>query len=555
MVPERIGRYEVLLPIASGGMGTVYLARSRGVGGFQREVALKVMHAHLREEEHFATDLIEEAKLAVRIQHPNVVQVIDVGEDPHGVFLVMEYIEGDSLAGLVRACRKQERALPPPIGIRVLVDALRGLHAAHELCDENDEPLHLVHRDFSPQNIIVGQDGISRLTDFGVAKARTRLSHTATGLVKGKIHYMSPEQARTDAIDRRCDVWAGGVMVWEILAGRRLYKERNDASVLLKLVTEPPARVRTVRRDVAQALEDVVAHALATDVSRRCPTAKRLADELLAAARAHGGVAEAAEVAAFVAEMSGQSLRTRRSQVGEVLKLRQEIKTIARASTVDANELTTSPAAGASLGAHDDIDDVGDLSDDTTVAATEHSEETQVTHSTHSTLVPPAHTRRSALLMTAAAGVAVLATAGYVFSRAPAVATGTTPAPSFEAPASASARGEPPPVSVATTPPVVSSKAAAPVSVTITANAPVTELTVGARKVPVKPPASTVDVPLEASENASSVVVVARAADGRLTRATLAPHATALRVEFATAHVAQPRPRPTAAPLATNPHQ
>lgn len=543
MVPERIGRYEVLLPIASGGMGTVYLARSRGVGGFQREVALKVMHAHLREEEHFATDLIEEAKLAVRIQHPNVVQVLDVGEDPHGVFLVMEYIEGDSLAGLVRACRKHERALPPPIGIRILVDALSGLHAAHELRDEGGEPLHLVHRDFSPQNILVGSDGISRLTDFGVAKARTRLSHTATGLVKGKIHYMSPEQARTEAIDRRCDVWAGGVMVWETLAGRRLYKERNDASILLKLVTEPPPRVRTVCRDVAQALEDVVAHALTTDVSRRCPTAKRFADELLAAARAHGGVAEAGEVAAFVGEMSGHSLKTRRSQVGEVLKLRQEIKTIARASTVDANELTTSPALGTPVDSEMDA-----LADATTGAVTEQAEETQVTHSAALAPTP----RRSTAMVIGAAAVAVLATAGYVFSRAPAVAEAPAVAATGEAaPTSSDAPARPP--AAVTARPETASRAVT--TVTVEANAAMTAVTIGARKVPVSPPAKRVALPLEADEGAASQVVIVQAVDGRVARATLAPGASALAVEFAAARVPAPRPRPTAAPLATNPHR
>ena len=133
LVPERIDRYDVLLPIASGGMATVYLARTRGVGGFEREVALKVMHAHLREEPEFERDLVEEAKLAVRIQHPNVVRVQDVGDDPHGVFLVMDYVEGDSLAGLLRRVHDRDETIPERIGLRILYDALLGLHAAHEL--------------------------------------------------------------------------------------------------------------------------------------------------------------------------------------------------------------------------------------------------------------------------------------------------------------------------------------------------------------------------------------------------------------------------------------
>jgi serine/threonine-protein kinase len=348
LMPERIGRYEVLLPIASGGMGTVYLAKSRGVGGFEREVAVKVMHHHLREEEGFAHDLIEEAKLAVRIQHPNVVAVLDVGEDPHGVYLVMDYVEGDSLAGLARALRKDDDDIPERLGLRILHDALLGLHAAHELCDKSGEPVGLVHRDFSPQNILVGIDGNSRLTDFGVAKARTRSSHTATGLVKGKIHYMSPEQARSDPIDRRCDVWAAGVIAWELLARRRLYRERSDTAILLQLITEPPVRLRTVKPDVPQALEDAVAHALSTDVGARCPSAKQLASALAHGAASLGGLATSDEVGALVRRISGTRLETRREHVSEVLGLRASLKSIADAATVDTEALTTSAAVGRS---------------------------------------------------------------------------------------------------------------------------------------------------------------------------------------------------------------
>src|SRR5215472_14499798 len=140
-LPDRIGRYEVLLPLASGGMGTVYLARARGVGGFEREVAIKLLHAHLRDVAGSALDLIEEAKLAVRIRHPNVVPVFDVGDDPLGFFLVMDYIEGDTLSGLHRRAKAKNEGLPIRIGLRVLIDALAGLHAAHELKDEAGKPL------------------------------------------------------------------------------------------------------------------------------------------------------------------------------------------------------------------------------------------------------------------------------------------------------------------------------------------------------------------------------------------------------------------------------
>ena len=561
LVPEQIGRYEVLLPIASGGMGTVYLARNRGVGGFEREVALKVMHAHLREEEHFATDLIEEAKLAVRIQHGNVVQVLDVGEDPHGVFLVMEYIEGESLAGLQRACRKRSTPMPAPIGIRILSDALLGLHAAHELTDEAGEPLGLVHRDFSPQNILVGLDGVAKLTDFGVAKARTRLSHTATGLVKGKIHYMSPEQARTETIDRRCDIWAGGVMVWETLAGRRLYKERSDASILLKLITEPPPRLRTVRRDVPQALEDVVHHALATDVESRCPSAKLFADRLLAAADAFGGAASADEVAAYVKEMSGPTLRKRREQVGEVVKLRKGIKDIAAESTIDAYDLTTSPADGSRV-AQVLAEDQQTEQVKTTIdlAAPKEDEQTVVTHS--SPAIVPLQPKRTARTIGLMAGAAVLLVVAYVFMRSPS----TTPSETSAEPASATP--EPPLTSPApsTSPAIPTADPSATIgpSISVRANAPVAELTIGSRQVQMKSPSDAFDTVLEAAEREKQLTVVAKSVDGRTARTVLPRNASSLTIQFPSRTVSprpvgpriNPRPRPpTAAPLATNPHQ
>src|SRR5262249_40901390 len=157
-------------PLASGGMATVYLARKRGPGGFESRVAVKLTHAHLREQPEWVVGLLHEAKIAARIRHPNVVQILDVDDDELGVFLGMEYVEGDSLAGLMRRVGEEGSRIPMPIALRVLDDALAGLHSAHTLKDEAGRFLGVVHRDFSPQNILVGADGVSRLTDFGIAK-------------------------------------------------------------------------------------------------------------------------------------------------------------------------------------------------------------------------------------------------------------------------------------------------------------------------------------------------------------------------------------------------
>jgi eukaryotic-like serine/threonine-protein kinase len=328
-VPERIGRYEILLPIASGGMATVYLARSRGVGGFERDVALKLTHAHLRDNADFAADLLAEAKLAVRIRHPNVVPVLDVDDDPLGLFLVMEYVEGDTLANIRRRAAKAKLAIPRAIGMRIIIDALSGLHAAHELRDETGDLVNLVHRDFSPQNILVGLDGIAKLTDFGIAKVTSHLGDTKSGLVKGKMGYMSPEQAQSRPLDRRCDVWAAGIVAWELAASRRLYPSDTDVGTLLKVVTEQPPLVSTVNPDVPPAVEAVIARALTMDLSKRMPSALVFVRELRAAMRESGEIADHEQVGEFVANLVGSKLAERRARAAEIVRLRKKIENVA----------------------------------------------------------------------------------------------------------------------------------------------------------------------------------------------------------------------------------
>lgn len=311
-IPKRIGRYEVLVPLGSGGMATVYLARAEVVHGVTREFAVKLMHAHLRGDPDWAAHLLHEARIAARIRHPNVVQVVEAGDDPLGLFLVLEYIEGDTLSGLTRALRKQGKQLPLAMSGRILLDSLAGLHAAHELLDESGQPLQLVHRDFSPQNILVGVDGVGRLTDFGIAKA-TGGQVTATGMLKGKVSYMSPEQARGRAVDRRCDVWAAGVIAWELLAGQRLYPNRNDTETLLAVVSNTPPRLREVRPDIPPALDALVAEALTPVVAERCPDARVFRERLEAAWKAFAGLADAATIGPFVADAVSESLAKRKT--------------------------------------------------------------------------------------------------------------------------------------------------------------------------------------------------------------------------------------------------
>jgi serine/threonine-protein kinase len=321
--PERLGRYEVLLPIASGGMGRVFLACSTAMGGFEREVAVKITHEHLGDNLQFFTALIDEARLAGRIRHPNVVSVLDVGDTPDGVFIVMDYVEGDSVAGLRDRLAALGRRFPPEIALRILDDVLAGLHAAHELTDAEGRPLEVVHRDATPSNVLVGLDGVARISDFGVAKAASRLTRTVTGMVKGKIAYMAPEQARSGPIDRTADVWATGVMAWELLSGMRLHEGLNDFALMLKVTREPPPRLRHLRPDLPLALDEAVARALKMNPRDRYPTAEAFA-EALAHAAAEAGIAPvgARAVKAFVTPLLLPDIEARRERAARVRRVR-----------------------------------------------------------------------------------------------------------------------------------------------------------------------------------------------------------------------------------------
>ena len=339
--PERLGRYEILLPIARGGMGVVYLARARGVGGFEREVALKLLPQHLSHGGREALELIEEAKLAVMIRHPNVVQILDVDEGPRGVFMAMEYVEGCSLSGLLTASKARGARLPPEIGLRILLDALAGLHAAHELAGQDGRPLGLVHRDFSPQNILIGADGVSKLADFGIAKASSRSGHTTTGTIKGKIAYMAPEQLTGAPLDRRCDVWAAGVVAWEIMAGRHLREAADDIAVMYQIAHVQAPTLEASGIDVPVDLDLAIARALTLAPSARCSTAAAFARTLEA-----GGIeiASAEEVAACVRRFLGSELAQRRARIAEILELRREG---ARGAAPSALPASASPASNA----------------------------------------------------------------------------------------------------------------------------------------------------------------------------------------------------------------
>ncbi len=313
---QRIDRYDLVAEIASGGMATVYLARLAGVGGFQRFVAIKRLHPHLAQEAEFVEMFLDEARLAAGIKHANVVPILEVGASEQGYYLVMEYVEGDTLARfLARASGNSER-IELAVGLRVMLDAILGLHAAHEHRDEHDQPIELVHRDVSPQNILVGADGVTRLTDFGVARASSRLSATRVGQLKGKIAYMSPEQASGEGdVDRRADVFSAGVVLWEVLAGRRLFKAENEAATLSRVISEPIPNLAKLVPELPEAIVAVCARALERDPAARFPTCAEFAEALEEAAQEADELITAKQVAAYVAEVMGGAISQKREAV------------------------------------------------------------------------------------------------------------------------------------------------------------------------------------------------------------------------------------------------
>ncbi len=305
-------RYELVETIASGGMARVYLGRMRSdPQDSPAPVAIKILHPHLAQDPEAVALFLDEARVATRIRHPNVVEVRDVDMVGEELVIIMEYIEGIALSSMIRAVREAGSSIPLPVVARVLVDALRGLHAAHELADEHGEPMRIVHRDVSPHNVLVGADGVARVADFGVASSVGRLAQTRTGAgVRGKLQYLAPEQIQRKSPDRRVDVWAAGLVLWECVTGKRLFDGGTEAETIADTLKAPIAPPSTLRMDAPFELDEICLRALERDPERRYPTAAAFADAL----ERESGLRPAAldDVAALVFQLEGTALLERR---------------------------------------------------------------------------------------------------------------------------------------------------------------------------------------------------------------------------------------------------
>jgi serine/threonine-protein kinase len=311
--PFQLGRYALHAELAAGGMAAVYLARQTGAVGFGKTVAIKRLHPHLAKDPYFATMFLDEARLVARVQHPNVVPILDVVSTETELFLVLEYVRGETLSGLIRAARKKNEKIPVPVSSAIVAGMLQGLHAAHEAKDEMGKPLNIVHRDVSPQNLMVGADGVARVLDFGVAKAASRLQTTREGQLKGKIPYMAPEQLNGEA-SARTDVYASAIVLWEALTNARLFRGETEAQVLHLVMTMDAPAPSTLNPAVPPALDAVVLKGLSRDAANRYATARDMA----AAIEAAVPIATPMKVAEYLDGLIGQTLAARDAVRAEI---------------------------------------------------------------------------------------------------------------------------------------------------------------------------------------------------------------------------------------------
>jgi eukaryotic-like serine/threonine-protein kinase len=336
--PRTIGRYALYAQIAAGGMAAVHLGRLLGQAGFSRTVAIKRLHPHLAQDPEFVSMLLDEARLAARIRHPNVVSTLDVVALEGELLVVMEYVHGEALSRVLSKLRRKQARVPPNIAAAIIASVLYGLHAAHDATSETGEPLNIIHRDVSPQNIMVGADGVARVVDFGVAKAAGRLQETREGQLKGKIRYMAPEQLKRGEVDRAADIYAASVVLWECLTSQRLFDDENEwkiAHAIVEGVTDPPSRLAP---EVPAALDDVVMRGLAVDRAKRFRTAFDMAAAL------EDAIAPATprQIASWLEGVAADTLRERAAQLASV---EGQSKSLVSAAAL---ELTSSPSASSS---------------------------------------------------------------------------------------------------------------------------------------------------------------------------------------------------------------
>ncbi len=472
-----VGRYVVHDRIAAGGMATVHLGRLLGAAGFSRTVAIKRLHDGYAKDPEFVAMLLDEARLAATIRHPNVVPTLDVVAEGGELLVVMEYVEGDSLAHLAKVVLHRGQRIPPAFAAAIVAQALHGLHAAHEARDRNGEPLGIVHRDVSPQNILVGADGVARVLDFGIAKAASRATSTEDGQLKGKTAYMAPEQLQHGSVDRRTDIFAAAVCLWELLASRRLFAADSPQETMARVLTADIDRPSKHGVDVSPALDAAVMRGLARDPERRFATAEEMAHALEDAVR----IPRPKEIGGWVSEVGAATLTARAELVQVVERSSHRLEA---AQTTDPELRRAIEEAERRRVVADMPTDVGARAPAAppppappAIAGQEHTQLSTV-NTSQSVMPPPApRTSRGSLVLALSGAIALLVALGVAFiATRPAASAGQPPAPEpVIVSVAAPVPPPPPPVASSAAPvarPVTSATASATPAATPTAKKP-----------------------------------------------------------------------------------
>jgi serine/threonine protein kinase len=321
----RLGKYELLSRLGVGGMAELFVARTTGQHGFEKRVALKRILASHADDEQFIQMLLAEARLAASLNHPNIVQVYDVGEVDGTYFFTMEYVFGQDLRKIVRACQSRGTWPTPELALQIIIGTATGLHYAHEKEDGEGDPLGLVHRDVSPSNILVSHDGGVKLVDFGIARVSTMQSQTAQGVLKGKVPYMSPEQCRGEQLDRRSDIFSLGIILWELSTRRRLFAGDNDVAVAGKICNNDVPRPSSIVPDYPPRLEAIVLKALARDRNDRYATAQELQLELEEYARDARMLLSSARLSGFMSDLFADEIKATKTDFRQQIATRPDM--------------------------------------------------------------------------------------------------------------------------------------------------------------------------------------------------------------------------------------
>jgi serine/threonine protein kinase len=335
----RLGKYEIVRRLAAGGMAEIFLARVSGLSGFQKMVVIKRILPQLATKSDFVEMFLDEARIAATLQHPNVVQMYDVGVVDGNYFIAMEYLHGEDVRSIMKTLYKQEERLPVEQALNIIIGLASGLHYAHEKRGFDGKPLDIIHRDVTPQNIIVTYEGGVKLLDFGIAKASNRFGETRFGTLKGKVPYMSPEQCRGEPLDRRSDIFSLGIMLYELTLGRRLYKGHSDFEVLKQIVEGTVTRPSEIDPGYHPQLEEIVMHGLEKERDKRYQTAREMQTDLESLVRQERFYVSPIALQGFMESTFGQKIEAWRDAQAHGKSLGEHLEEVAHAIEIGEDEM------------------------------------------------------------------------------------------------------------------------------------------------------------------------------------------------------------------------